>query len=116
MSVLVIRANKRFGVLRKATLRAPGARALPGLLIELSLEGCRISHIDHKAFHEGQMVTVRIEGFHNLEAHVRWAHSDCVGLRLVVPLHSAELDRMVTTCRVPTVVQAGLTPVQGFGT
>ena len=116
MSLLIIRANKRFGVLRKASLRAATGRARPGLLIELSLEGCRISRIDHTAFHEGQAVTVRIEGFKNLEAHVRWAHSDCVGLRLVVPLHSGDLNHMVTTCRVPEPAQRERAPVRGFGT
>lgn len=118
MSILVIRTHKRFGVRRKASLRKPGSRALTGLLIELSLEGCRISNIDESAFSEGQPVTMRIEGFPPREAYVRWVRDHCVGLRLVAPLHIAELDHIVTTCRVPAPapVLAEARPVRAYGT
>jgi hypothetical protein len=42
MTILTIRKHKRFAVRRKANLVCSGNRPKPGLLVELSLEGCRM--------------------------------------------------------------------------
>lgn len=99
MSILVIRTQKRYAVRRSARLRNAGVRAQDGLLIEISLEGCRISNIDDRAFSVGQVATVGIDGFGDLEAHVRWAHDGFVGLRFLSPLHMPALDRLIGSCR-----------------
>lgn len=99
MSVLTIRAHKRFAVCQKARLRKPGRRAEEGLLIELSLEGCRISNLACETFTLGQTVTLRIEGAQLLEARIRWLGERTVGLRFVRPLHTAALDGLIRLCR-----------------
>ena len=47
MTIRVLRSKMRFAVRSKARLRKAGSRAVPGLLVELSLEGCRISNVNH---------------------------------------------------------------------
>lgn len=105
MSVLIIRAHKRFAVRRKARLRKAGKRAEEGLLIELSLEGCRISNLTRDAFALDQEVILRIDGAKPpLEGRVRWQNDGTVGLRFLRPLHTAALDQLIRHCREPVVV------------
>jgi hypothetical protein len=107
VSVLVIRAHKRFAVRQKARLRRAGKRALEGLVIELSLDGCRISNLSAQAFAAGQRVMLRIEGAGPIDAHVRWLGQDAVGLRFARPLTNAALDQLIRLCRpAPAAVPA----------
>lgn len=98
MSILVIRKHQRFAVVRKARLRCDEGRH-DGLLIEVSLEGCRIGNIDDGAFAMGQPVTLVIDDFGEIEGEVRWLGQARVGLHLVHPLHVHELDRLLKLCR-----------------
>jgi len=108
VTVLVIRAHKRYAVRQAASLapgqsrRGPGAKPHSGLLIELSLEGCRLGQIDDSQFATGQDVTLHVPGFKPRTAQVRWSHGNCVGLRFEAPLHVAELDSLVRACRLDT--------------
>ena len=54
VTVLVMRSHKRFAIRQEARLRGASQRALRGLLIELSLDGCRIGNIDAVKFALGQ--------------------------------------------------------------
>lgn len=103
MSVLVIRAHKRFAVCQKARLRKPGKRAEEGLLIELSLDGCRVSNLASQAFTLDQQVIVRIDGAQPLEARIRWlgdgTSGRTAGLRFLQPLRAAALDELIRLCR-----------------
>lgn len=99
MTIRVLRSKMRFAVRSKARLRKAGSRAVPGLLVELSLEGCRISNVNHTRFALGQIASVQVDGHETLEGHVRWAHDGFVGLRFVHPLHTAALDRLIDVCR-----------------
>lgn len=99
MTVLVIRAHKRFAVRRQAHLGKTGERAMNGLLIELSLEGCRLSNIDDRKFAVDEVVTVDIDGVEPMEGRVRWLNDRTLGLRFVAPLHIAALDRLIRFCR-----------------
>ncbi len=109
MSVLVIRAHKRFAVCRKARLRRPGKRFEDGLLIELSLDGCRVSSLAPASFALDQTVTLRIDGAEQpLEARVRWLGDGMAGLRFLRPLHAAALDGLIRLCRsAPLAREAG---------
>src|SRR5258708_453343 len=73
MNILTIRKHKRFAVRRKANLVGAGGRPMPGLLIELSLEGCRMGFASSAKLAIGQQVKVRIGGFDDFRAEVRWA-------------------------------------------
>ena len=100
--MLTIRAHRRFAVCRKARLRKPGRRAEEGLLIELSLDGCRISNVPCETFTLDQTVTMRIDGAQPVEARIRWLGDRTVGLRFVRPLHTAALDGLIRLCRGET--------------
>lgn len=100
MSLFVIRARKRFAVCRQARLRRPGRRALHGLLIELSLEGCRLSNLPPDAFEPEQSVVLRLDGAAPIECRIRWIGADgTAGLRFARPLHAAALDELIRLCR-----------------
>jgi hypothetical protein len=99
MNILTIRKHKRFAVRRKANLVSPGNRPKPGLLVEVSLEGCRMGIAGCADFAVGQQVKVRIAGFGDFRAEVRWAGQGFVGMHFVQALHHAELNELIRACR-----------------
>lgn len=101
MSVLLtIRAHKRYAVCSKVRVRQDGKRGIDGLLIELSLDGCRISNVGKAGgFALGDPLTVRVEGTAPIEGRVRWANESTVGLRFDRPLHIAGLQDLIQLCR-----------------
>lgn len=101
MSVLLtIRAHKRYAVCSKVRLRKEGRRGIDGLLIELSLDGCRISHVGTSAaFALGDLLTLRLEGTAPIEARIRWLRDGTIGLRFERPLHIAGLQHLIQLCR-----------------
>jgi len=108
MSVLVIRANKRFAVCRKARLgHAEGAED-DGLLIELSLDGCRIGNVESKDFTTGEMVKVEVDGADPFAGEVRWQGDRAIGLKFTCPFHVPELDRLIRLCRGEDIGDARL--------
>jgi hypothetical protein len=109
VSVLIIRAHKRFAVCRQAKLRKRGRGFADGLLIELSLDGCRIGGVDAAAgFALDDTVVLRVAGAAPLEARIRWLNDTTIGLRFIQPLHVAALEALIRLCRGeqdPTVPQ-----------
>jgi hypothetical protein len=99
MTVLVIRAHKRYGVCKKVGLRGEDHACTNGLLIEMSLEGCRISNVKPDLFAIEDLVEVAIEGADSFAGHVRWQHDGMIGLRLAQPLHNCELAALIEFCR-----------------
>lgn len=100
MSVLVIRAHKRFAVCRKVRLHPENGRELDGLLIELSLDGCRISRVPGPGrLAPGDAITVRIAGGEPIGARIRWLRDDAIGLRFDRPLHTGCLEALIRRCR-----------------
>jgi hypothetical protein len=114
VSVLIIRAHKRFAVCHRVGLRKPGRRSVDGLLIELSLEGCRISGVDPRGgFALDEAVVLSIDGADPLEARIRWLRDGTVGLRFPRPLSMAALEYLIRLCR-GEMAQAA--PQRAFGT
>ncbi len=99
MSLLIIRSSRRFAVRGPISLVLPGGTERDGLLVEISLSGCRISNIGPDLPDIDECVTIRIEGFDEMPAQVRWAGEGVVGLRLIRPLHSGTLERIISHCR-----------------
>jgi hypothetical protein len=98
VSVLIIRAHKRFAVRSSAKLRQPRRRGVEGLLIELSIG--RLSNVPGNAnFTVGDSVLLGLSGAAPIEAHVRWADRGTVGLRFARPLSFAALEALVRLCR-----------------
>lgn len=104
MTILMIRKHKRFAVRRKASLVAPGKRARQALLVELCLDGCRLGTTCSNEFRMGEVLRMRIGGFADFLAEVRWAGQGFVGLRFIQALHIAELDELIRACRPEEVV------------
>lgn len=98
MTVLFIRKHKRFAVRRMVALSA-GDELRRGLLVEASLEGCRIGGIDTDGLAIGDLVDLRIHGFGTLKAEVRWTQPGVAGLHLVQALHIPELNELIRLCR-----------------
>jgi hypothetical protein len=101
VSVLIIRAHKRFAVCRKGQLRKPGRRGVEALLIELSLDGCRIGCVRAPAgLAIGDVLTLSVNGAEApLEGRVRWLGEGMVGLRFTRPLHNDELEDLIRVAR-----------------
>ncbi|MBW8755195.1 MAG: PilZ domain-containing protein [Sphingomonadales bacterium] len=112
MSVLIIRAHKRFAVVRKVRLCKPGRRGVDGLLIELSLDGCRISHAAATtSFALGDLLTLRVTGTKPIAARVRWLREGAIGLRFEHPLHISGLEALIRLCRGEAEA-----PLRAYGT
>ena len=101
MTVLTIRAHKRYAVRQPVRLGKTGAKAISGLMVELSSEGCRISNVERLGFAVGEAVRVEIEEL-EFDGLVRWAHDGIVGVRLDKPLYSNELGNLIARGRGET--------------
>ena len=100
MPVFTIRAHRRFAVCRKVRVRQDKKRGIDGLLIELSRDGCRISHAAKAGgFAIEDLVTLSIGGVAPIAARVRWLHDGAVGLRFAQPLAGAALESLIRHCR-----------------
>jgi hypothetical protein len=98
--LLTIRAHKRYAVCSRVRLRKEAKRGIDGLLIELSLDGCRISHVGKAAsFALGDPLTIRLEGTAPIETRIRWVNDSTIGLRFERPLHIAGLQDLIQLCR-----------------
>lgn len=116
MSILVIRQHARYAVCRKAQLSRPDSKAVNGLLVELSVHGCRLGNIDERRFALDETVTLKIPGFDGpgsdgFEGQVRWVGEGVVGLRFRSPFHSAALERLIRACRGETQREA---PIRAY--
>lgn len=99
VSFLTIGNNKRFALRQAVSLRGPDGGILEGLLVEMSLSGCRISNLGKHALRLHDEVTAMLDGFDGLRAYVRWVGDGIVGLRLHRPLHCDGLERILGHCR-----------------
>lgn len=98
MSVLIIRASKRFAIRRKVSLRTAEACVADGLMVEVCAEGCRITNLGSTPFAIGQAVTIETED-DELRGRVRWARDGVAGIRLDAALHVGDLAQLVSRSR-----------------
>ena len=105
MAILTIRKYQRFAVRRMANLHNPGRQGRSGLLVEVSLDGCRLGITEGPDFAVGTILTMHIEGVDEIMAEVRWSGNGFLGLRFLHSLHVADLDRLIRACR-PEPVRA----------
>ena len=94
MTVLTIRAHKRYATRQQVRLRATRGKAVDGLLIELSAEGIRISNLGPAKFDIGQPITVEI-GDTDYHGRIRWSHDGLAGVRLDRALHCPEIAQLL---------------------
>ena len=110
MTVLTIRAHKRYAVRQPVRLGKPGTKPIGGLMIELSSEGVRISSLGRPGFAVGEAVTVEIDEL-EFKGRIRWCHDGIAGVRLDVPLYPAQLGELIARgrgeCAAPDVRRYG---------
>jgi hypothetical protein len=98
MTVLTIRAHKRYAVRQPVRLGKPGDEPARGLLIELSSEGLRISNLGRCDYTIGEPVTVEV-GDLELGGRIRWAHDGIAGVRLDRALYPNQIGELVARDR-----------------
>lgn len=98
MTVLTIRAHRRYAVRQVVRLRRDGGKPVSGLMIELSCEGCRISNLGRPGFSIGEEVTVDVDGS-KLHGFIRWTHDGIAGVRLAKALFPAQLGELISRGR-----------------
>lgn len=99
MTVLTIRAHRRYALRMPAKLQRKGGRARRCLLIELSQHGARLSNLGERRFEYGEAVTLTTECGKQLEATIRWAHDGVAGLHLSRSLHLPEMSELLAANR-----------------
>jgi hypothetical protein len=113
MTILTIRKHQRFAVRREAGLLAKGRVPRSGLLVELSLEGCRMSINGAAKYAIGQALKIEVQGYGKLSTQVRWVDTGVLGMKFDQPLHVADLNMLLQACR-PEFANDGL--VRAYGT
>ena len=101
MNVRAIRLHQRFAVRRKVLSVRGRGRPVEGLLVELSLNGCRVSGLGRHRFVMEGPIRVILPGFVPLEGKVRWLGEGTVGVRFVQPLTTAGLAELLSAARDP---------------
>ena len=95
MSVFVIPRHKRFAVRHHVKLRNARGQALAALLVEISLEGCRVSPFGNEQLEVDQPVTIEIDGFGDIEGRIFSASDKILVIRFIRPIRSAALHELV---------------------
>ena len=101
MTVLTIRAHKRYAVRQPVRLCRADAKPLSGLLIELSSEGCRISNLGRPGLTIGETVTLKIDEL-SYRGKIRWCHDGIAGVRLDQALFGNDLCELIMRGRGET--------------
>ena len=92
MTVLTIRAHKRYAVRQSIWLRRPlDGFQVTGWMIEMSTEGCRISNLGSADFSTGDQIIVEGDEL-KLVGQIRWTRQGIAGVRLDKPLLPEELS------------------------
>ena len=105
MSILVIRKHQRFAVRQSACLEWAGCPPCTGLLVEVSLDGCRFSVTGTGELAIGQKVMLRIDSMTDRSAQIRWFDDKSIGLLFDQPLHNAEIGALLRDFRCETESQ-----------
>ena len=98
MTVLTIRAHKRYAVRQPVRVRRPGETPVGGLMFELSSEGFRISNLGRPGLTIGEAVVVEL-GELLYHGRIRWAHDGIAGIRLDKALFTNQLHDLIARGR-----------------
>jgi len=101
MAATTISRSKRFAVRRNACVQTQCGNLWRALLVEVSLDGCRVGAVSGPELKIGDSVAMAIDGLAPLAARVGCVVNGSVGLRFVRPLHCRDLDSIITHCRRP---------------
>lgn len=93
------RAEPRYAIERDIDLHLQCGSIFTAQLVELSRSGCRISDVAQIGLKSSEVITLLLHRSLKLDASVRWCSHGFAGLRLLRPLHQAELDALVSLSR-----------------
>ena len=113
LGIYVGSKQARHAVRMQVSVQPDGGGTVEGMMIEVSLQGCRISRIDAARIRPGAQVTVSIDGLGDMPAEVLRAHDGLVGLRFVRPLTRGGLVQILESDRHPPLQ---LQPLLRFAT
>ena len=99
MSVLTIRAHRRYALRMPAKLMQVGRKAAKCLLIELSQHGARLSNLGARELVPGDEITLVTECGKHLAGTIRWAHDGRAGVSLDRSLHMPEMSELIAARR-----------------
>lgn len=99
MASSTFRPHRRFAVRQKVHIAHNSGLNAEGLLIELSMRGCRISNMGTPSFTSGDAVMLEIDGFDPIHATVRLADDRVLCLNFKQPLYTQALSHLVSQCR-----------------
>ncbi len=99
MNVRAIRLHQRFAVRRRVLAVRGRGRPVEGLLVDLSLHGCRIGGLGRHRFVLGGPIRVTLDGFAPLDGEVRWLGEGTVGVRFARPLGAGQLAGLLAVAR-----------------
>lgn len=95
MAVPPIPRHKRFAIRQNVRLRAGNGEPVSGMMIEVSLDGCRIGALGQHPYRAEQVVTVEVERFGDFRGIIRSAGEHSLAIRFAQPVPSAELQELV---------------------
>lgn len=104
MTVLTIRAQRRYALRMPSKLECEGRKPAPCLLIELSQDGARISNLGKREFAVGESVALDTNCGRRMDGTIRWARNGLAGISLSQPLHLPELAELIDANRRDTAV------------
>jgi len=99
MSVVTIRAHRRYAVRGPIQLARQDGTSSPGLMIEVAAHGCRISNLQGVEFQPGEKIKITSDDGFEFAASVRWAHDGVAGIKLDQPLHARQMAQIVGAMR-----------------
>lgn len=102
MAPLVIREHSRFAVSHKANVRHAQGDSTDALLVELSLDGCRLGNVPEDTLAPGSAVSVDVNGATPLSGTVRRRIDGSLSVKFSKPLHTFELTKLLGLCRGDT--------------
>ena len=103
MSVLTIRAHRRYALRMPSKLKCKDRKSTPCLLIELSQHGARVSNLGPRELEVGESVALDTSCGKRLDGIIRWAHDGVAGIALGESLHLPDLAAMIDANRETAV-------------
>jgi len=103
MSVLTVRAHRRYALRMPSKLKREGRRPATCLLVELSQHGARVSNLGGRNLAVGESVALDTGCGRRLDGTIRWAHDGVAGIDLRNALHLPELAELIDANRESAV-------------
>jgi len=92
-----LRIHERIALDAEVTLRRSGRLNFRVRIYDISPEGCRAEFVERPELHE--LVWIKFEGMHSLEATICWIAGSKTGMRFAQPIHRAVFEHLLARIR-----------------